>query len=123
MTPKKRARPPSNLVTKFFELTLDKQFTNAEKILNEIKLKIRLADWSLGYLHALEGIIYVRRTDYDKYAFLSNIDFDDPNELKRIYKEFQKHSNDRMHTVFDRGFFSAWADFIKYLIENRRSNK
>lgn len=119
---KKGSRPPIELIKKFFQLMLTKQFKQAEQLLNDIRRRIRDADWNHGYLHALEGMMYVRRTNYDRYAFLLNLDISDVNELKKNYARFVKHSKCRLHAIFDRGFFSAWADFIKYLLENSKLN-
>ena len=109
-------RPPLTLISRLFQFLSNRQFAEAERVLKGIEAQMPDTEWSRGYLHALNGIIITYRSD-DRYAFLHNIDLKDKDEVKRNYREFMKHSRNRLHTDYDRGFFSAWADFMKVLMK------
>lgn len=53
----------------------------------------------------------------DSYSFLNNLNFKDEKELKRLKKEFLKKSKNKINADYDRGFFSAWADYIRMSIK------
>jgi len=113
----KSPKPPYDMVRRFFQLAMGRQFAEAERVLGSIQSQMRDVEWSKGYLQALKGIIQVRRTNHDRYAFISNLDMDDVNALMESHEEFVRHSKSRLHDVYDRGFFSAWADFMRFLLD------
>lgn len=121
-------KPPHEMVRRFFQLTLARRFAEAERVLSSIRSQMRDVEWSRGYLQALNGIIHVWRSNHDRYAFISNLDMDDVSVLKKSYEDFVKHSKSPLHGVYDRGFFSAWTDFMRFLLDQhnareRRPNK
>ena len=111
-----KIRPPPNLVRRFFNLVLDRQFAEAERTLSKIKKRLDGVEWGRGYIQALNGIILTQRSNSDRYSFLSNLDLDNVEMLERSNKEFIRHSEDALHTDYDRGFFSAWVDFTSLLL-------
>ncbi len=106
---------PRVFVARFFQLVTKRQFAEAERTLERIKLKIHETEWNRGYFQALQGIVLATKTNDDQYVFLSNVDTNDENELKRHRREFLKSAKDKLHADYDRGFFSAWADYIRAL--------
>jgi hypothetical protein len=106
---------PSALVTRFFQLLVNRQFTEAERELERLKQKMQKTEWNRGYFRALYGMFLSRKANGDSYAFLSKLDLDDKRALHGYRREFLDHVRNRLHGDFDRGFFSAWADCMRVL--------
>lgn len=104
-------------VTRFFQLVTKRQFAEAERELERIKASVQKTEWNEGYLKALYGILLARKSNDDQYVFLSGLDFDNKDELQSYRREFLKHVRDRFHADYDRGFFSAWAEYMRVLIK------
>jgi hypothetical protein len=107
-------------VTRFFQLATKRQFAEAERILERIKLKIQETEWNRGYFDALSGILLTQKSN-DGYAFLQNLNLNNENELKKHRREFVKQSRNKIHTDYDRGFFSAWADYMRVSMRIRKN--
>lgn len=119
---------PQALVTRFFQLILNKQFAEAERELERLKQKMQKTEWNRGYFRALYGMLLVRRSNNsDSYAFFSKLDLTDKEALQGYRREFLNHLKNRLHGDFDRGFFAAWADFTRVVsklnIDNIAENK
>jgi hypothetical protein len=107
---------PSALVTRFFQLVVNRQFTEAERELERLKQKMHKTEWNRGYFRALYGMMLARRSNNnDSYAFFSKLDLNDKTVLHSCRREFLEHVRNRLHGDFDRGFFSAWADCMRVL--------
>lgn len=94
-----------------------RQFAEAERVLERLKKKIQRTEWNRGYFRALYGILLARKSNDDQYVFLSRLDFNNKDELQNYRREFLKHARNRIHADYDRGFFSAWADYMRLLIK------
>jgi hypothetical protein len=105
---------PLAFVTRFFQLVTRRRFAEAERILERLKGKVSKTEWNTGYFQALYGILLARRSN-DPYVFLSNLDFGDKDKLRNYRRDFLKHARNRLHSDYDRGFFSAWADYMRIL--------
>jgi len=105
----------SALVTRFFQLLVNRRFAEGERELERIKQKMHKTEWNRGYFRGLYGMLIARKSNNDNYAFLSKVDFNDKNVLRNYRKEFRGHVKSRLHGDFDRGFFSAWAKFMGVL--------
>jgi len=114
-------RRRSVFVTRFFQLVSERQFLGAERILERIKNDLADSNWNKGYLKALEGLLLVRKTK-DEYAFLTNDD-SDSKEAAKLRKEFLEEASNKLHTDFDRGYFSAVAEYFGTLKKMRESKK
>jgi len=104
------------LIERFFELLLDRKFAEAERTLEEYKASIkRMRGWSMGYLHALNGMMITLKSsgEGDKYALLSQI-LGKKINLKNCRKAISDHAKNKIHTEYDRGFFAAWLDFLRF---------
>jgi len=106
---------PSALVTRFFQLLVNRQFSEAERELERLKQKMQKTEWNRGYFRALYGMFLSRKANGDSYALFSKMDFKDKTALNSYRREFQEHVKNKLHGEFDRGFFSAWADCIRVL--------
>lgn len=107
-------------VTRFFQLATRRRFAEAERVLERIKLKVQETEWNRGYFEALNGILLAQKSN-DDYAFLSNLDLNKEDELKKYRREFLKQSRNKIHADYDRGFFSAWADYMRVSIRMREN--
>ncbi len=104
------------LVTRYFQLIVARQFSEAERELERVKQKMQKTDWNRGYFRALYGIYLARKNSAtDDYAFLSKIDLSDKVALHNYRKEFLEHMGNGLHGDFDRGYFSAWADCMRII--------
>jgi len=108
---------PSALVTRYFQLVVNRQFAEAERELERVKQKMHKTEWNRGYFRALYGMLLARRSNNnnDSYAFFSKLDLNDKTALHGYRREFLDHVRNRLHGDFDRGFFSAWADCMRVL--------
>jgi hypothetical protein len=107
---------PLALVSRYFQLLVNRRFAEAERELERIKLKMHKTEWNRGYFSALYGMLRTRRANNDgSYAFFSRLDFSDKTVLQEYRKEFLGHVRNKLHGDFDRGFFSAWADCMRVL--------
>ena len=106
---------PQALVTRFFQLIVSRQFTEAERELERLKQKMHKTEWNRGYFRALYGLYLSRKTNGDAYAFFPRLDLSDKAALHTYKREFLDHVGSKVHGDFDRGFFSAWADCMRVL--------
>jgi hypothetical protein len=104
---------PLALVTRFFQLILNKQFAEAERELERLKQKMHKTEWNRGYFRALYGMLLARKSNSDPYAFLAKLDLNDKEKLLAHRREFLEHVKNKLHGDFDRGYFAAWADFTR----------
>lgn len=107
-------------VTRFFQLATRRRFAEAERVLERIKLKVQETEWNRGYFEALNGILLAYRSN-DTYAFLQNLDLNNESELKKYRREFLKQSRNKIHADYDRGFFAAWADYMRVSIRMKET--
>jgi hypothetical protein len=107
---------PQALVSRYFQLIVSRQFTEAERELERVKQKMQKTDWNRGYFRALYGMYLSRKNSAtDDYAFFAKIDLSDKPTLHSYRKEFLDHMRNGLHGDFDRGYFSAWADCMRIL--------
>lgn len=106
---------PSAFVTRFFQLVTERQFAEAERILNMLKQKMHKTEWNNGYYRALYGLLLAQRSSANQYTFTSNLASCDNKTLQDYRREFFKRARNRLQADYDRGFFSAWADYTRLL--------
>ncbi len=106
---------PQALVTRYFQLIVNRQFTEAERELERVKQKLQKTDWNRGYFRALYGMYLSRKNANDNYAFFSKLDLSDKVTLHAYRREFLDNMRSSLHGDFDRGYFSAWADCMRIL--------
>ena len=115
---------PQALVTRYFQLVVNRQFAEAERELERVKQKMQKTEWNRGYFRALYGMyLSSKNVTSDNYAFFPKIDLTDKVNLHAYRKEFLDHMRNGLHGDFDRGYFSAWADCMRILtrMEETRS--
>jgi hypothetical protein len=94
-----------------FHFLVEKDLPKVERILERIKIDLKKSDWNQGYFNALNGMLSSLRSDGEQYSFILKMDAENISELK---KRFLDNSKDFLYTDFDRGFFSAWADYLNF---------
>ncbi len=108
---------PQVLVTRYFQLIVSRQFTEAERELERLKQKMQKTEYNRGYFRALYGMLLSRRNSSDdSYAFFSKLDLSDKAQLNQYKREFFEHTKNGLHGDFDRGYFAAWSDCMRILI-------
>ena len=106
---------PQALVTRYFQLLVNRQFTEAERELERLKQKMQKTEWNRGYFRALYGMYLSRRNNDDEYSLFSKLDLSDKAALHEYRREFLEHMRNGLHGDFDRGYFSAWADCMRII--------
>ena len=102
------------VVTRFFRRLMERRFAEAERVLEQLRKGTQKIDWDKGYLQALNGMLLAARASGDdRHLFLSNIKTSNKGELKKYRREFLKYAKSGLHADYDRGFFSAWAEYIR----------
>ena len=85
------------LVTRYFQLIISRQFTEAERELERVKQKMQKTDWNRGYFRALYGIYLARKNSAtDDYAFFSKIDLSDKVALHNYQKRVPRTYGQRL---------------------------
>jgi hypothetical protein len=103
------------LVTRYFQLIVARQFSEAERELERLKQKMQKTEWNRGYFRALYGMSLARKGNGDGYSFFSKLDLSDKATLHEYRREFLDHTRNGLHGDFDRGYFSAWSDCMRVL--------
>lgn len=101
-----------SLVNIFLHLLAQGQMTDAKRVFDKIRQKIEFSKWRRGYINALEGMIVASVARTGKNAFINQIQAERIAKLRKI---FLKQSRNVLHDDFDKGFFAAWADYIRVL--------
>lgn len=112
-------------ITRLFQLVSERRFAEAERTLERITAKMEKSgkrEFNRGYLKALDGIILTSRSGSETYEFFGNLDLNDAGALKRHHKDFLSNAKSRFHADFDRGYFSALADYMRVVLRTARRN-
>ncbi|NIP67185.1 hypothetical protein GWN63_04095 [Candidatus Bathyarchaeota archaeon] len=104
-------------ITRFFQLLAERRFAEAERMLQRSRNRARKNEWNKGYFQALSGLLLAQRSHNGSYLFLPNLDTTNQEELKKHQQDFLQHTRKMTHTDYDRGFFSAWNDYLKTLLQ------
>ncbi|MGP3667223.1 MAG: hypothetical protein ACKD6N_05210 [Candidatus Bathyarchaeota archaeon] len=102
-----------SLTKRFFDFLVERNYSDAEKILEKIKGNSLKSEWDRGYILALEGLISAYKTKDDNY-FINKLK-PDKNYLKNLRLDFERRIKNVVSSEFDKGYFSAWIEFTRYL--------
>jgi len=108
MTPKE--------TSEFFSHISNNSKQNAKKILLEYKEARSKSDWTRGYLDALMGMINSIGSSGTHLPFLLRVGDSNGKELRSIRREFEERIEKPFTRDYDRGFFTAWVQYISVLI-------
>jgi hypothetical protein len=112
---------PQTLTIRYFQLVNNRQFTEAQRELQRIRETIKKTDWNRGYYRALTGMLLAQKNNGNQYTFLQNLDIEDRAALRQHQTDFLQHVQKRFHADYDRGYFSAWHDYIRLLLKSREA--
>jgi len=125
-----RSPMPLALITRLFQLVSERKFAEAERIFERINAKMKEKEndeFNSGYLQALKGIILSHRSgEASSDTFLSNLDLNDVDALKKYHREFRDNAENRLHGEYDRGYFSALSEYVRVIlktVQSRITNK
>lgn len=110
------------LIQRYILLLNERRMSEAEKVLQQIKEKLKTTQWDRGFFNALEGIFAAFRAKDNPYFYATQIDPSDTKKLRQLRKEFLEESNNPLQNEFDQGFFSAWAEYVKDLQRLKRQS-
>lgn len=99
----------------FFKLVISKKRTSAEKVLIRLTKKAESSLWHTGYITALQGMIAALETRKNQDLFIHRVNGGKPSKYKKIFIQRAKHD---LLNDFDRGYFSAWADYMYTLAKS-----
>lgn len=108
----------SKAASQYFQFIVERRFGDAEKKLEEIKQSSGRSQQEEGYLKALEGLLLTYRSGNDKYLYLTNVEFTGKN-VEALRKDFTEQAESPLHGDYDRGYFSALADFMRAVGKHR----
>lgn len=108
--------PRSAFLTRFFQLLAKRKFASAERMLKRVVEKAHSTERDRGYLQALSGMLRSQRSG-EQSAFISNLKDKDEKWLQKYRREFLSDARNKLFADYDRGFFSAWADYMRILIK------
>lgn len=113
------------LLNIFFKAAIDRKFTEAEKILQEIEEKSKGdedSEFKRGFIQALKGIITMQRSN-DQFTILSNLDLSDIETLKKYYSKFSANAKSKLHADYDRGYFLALAEYMLFALRYAKTSQ
>ena len=103
------------LTAQYVALLNGRQMSEAEKVLEKIKDGLKSKEWHEGYYNALEGIYVASKSKDDRFVFITRINLADKKKLNKLQKEFYKQSRSSLHTDFDKGYLTAWLEYVRAL--------
>lgn len=105
---------PADTVAKYFQAVTQRNFAEAERLLETLKQHSATTEWSKGYLNALEGMFIAKKSGDDSFSFIAKLELK-PENINDLKNEFTAHARSNVHEDYDRGFFSAWTDYMRVL--------
>lgn len=115
---KQLSRKEVILVNRVLKLLIERKLKDAGKALEKLELTMAEKEWSKGYFNALQGMSLALKSKDFRYVYLNQITTDDSKKIDDIRKKFLKQAQNSLHKDFDKGFFSAWSDYLKLLKNN-----
>ena len=108
-----------NTIQNFFPLLTKKRWTKAERKLKNKMENAEDDEWTLGYLHALNGMIIALKSSYSNpEPYIINIKEFSQKKLLDIKSSFNNLSSTlNNQNKFDSAYFQAWVDFTKYTLD------
>ena len=113
------------LLTRLFQLISERKFAEAERIMERLTGRMKksgMNNFDKGYLQALNGIILTYRSGTETYEFFSTLNIKDVEAIKKHYKDFVRNSQSRFHADYDRGFFTALADYMRVVMKTAQAD-
>lgn len=103
------------LTIRYFGLLNERKMTEADKIKEKIREGLKSIPWHRGYYNALDGIAAALRSKDNQYLYINRIDPKNKKKINQVQKEFSKQSRNHLQGDFDKGYFTAWLEYIRIL--------
>jgi len=103
------------LTIRYFGLLNKRKMTEADKIKEQIREGLRSIPWHRGYYNALDGIDAALMSKDNQYLYINRIDPKNKKKINQVQKEFSKQSRSHLQGDFDKGYFTAWLEYIRIL--------
>ena len=119
MKKQKRRFPNEEIISlskEYFNSINNRNFADADRIIDKIKNNSKKSERLIGFLSALEGMRLSIYTN-EKYALIAQLP-NDQRDVHKLRKEFNSKIRNPLSTNFDRGYFSAWIEYIDFHAEN-----
>lgn len=119
---------PSSLLNNIFQLIMDRRLSEAERNVDEVAVKLEEGgrdEFKRGFIKALKGIILMYRSN-EQETFIRALDPNNIDSLRRYLEEFLRNSRDMLYGEYDRGYFLALANYIRFILRRagfRRESK
>jgi len=101
--------------SEFFNHISNNSKVNAKKILSEFKNIRRESEWARGYFDALTGMINSLGNTGTHLPFLLKVKENNRKRLRLVQKEFTERIKKPFSCDYDRGFFTAWVQYLSVL--------
>ena len=105
------------MAKEYFRLLLKREITSAERQLEHIENNLQDGDLEKGYLTALKGILASVKTKSSRDSLVHQV-IGDRKKASSVIKDFNKRSKTRWESDFDKGYFTAWKDYLKVIIKS-----
>ena len=105
------------LAEEYMRLVARRSLSEAERTLEKVRLEIKGTSWQKGYLNALEGMLVAIKSGDTRYVFMNRLDVDDRKSVDEARQRFHREARNQFEGEFDRGFFTAWTEFLRLLKE------
>lgn len=113
---KKLTRKEAVLVNQYLKLIADRKLTDARRNLEVLRQTLADKEWRKGYYHALQGMSLALRSRDPRYVYISQINSaGDPKDFDVVRRKLLEQSRNSLQKDFDKGFFTAWSDYLKIL--------
>ena len=111
------------IITRYLQLLIQRNFTEAERELTRIKQGIKLTQWGRGYLNALEGMIISLKSSDNTYLYINRVAINSGAKSDDLQKRFIRLSKDVLQGDFDKGYFTAWIEYLQALKSKKIDTK
>lgn len=103
------------IITRYLQLLIQRNFTEAERELERIKQGIKPTQWCKGYYNAFEGMLIALKSSDSNYLYINRVAINDGAKTDELQKRFIRLSKDSLQGDFDKGYFTAWVEYLQAL--------
>ena len=111
------------IITRYLQLLTQRNFTEAERELAKIKQGIKLTQWGRGYFNALEGMLISLKSNDNNYLYINRAATNSDPKIDEFQKRFIRLSKDALQGDFDKGYFTAWIEYLQALKSKKIDTK
>ncbi len=115
MVRKKVSKKVKALTTRYIRLLNERKMTDADKTLEAIRESLTSTPWHRGYDNALGGIATALKSKDNQFLYINRLDPTDKTRMTHLQKEFTAYSRSRLLGDFDKGYFTAWLEYLRVL--------